>query len=482
MMLKSFISPFLTASLISAGTIVLCGCSNENPVYDQTDFDQGIPTEVSISIEAMRSDATSISGDALVADPASEYEKIKSWWMVFVDKSGKVVKILDRTDTETGISSAAGAVEAERFKCTIPSGTYDIYAFANLDAQTLMDATKKDSQEGISFEEGKTINTSTIDSAEWSASFDGIDSSTPLPMSGFKKGVKVRNINEENFNIEVARMAAKVEFLFKNTSEDDITVNEISIDPVTSSSISLFPKGSTGISYSHLGNSAYTPLDGAKYTAKTFTFTDFSLKKGKEETKSFFIKESISGRENDKAFTIGMKVTHTNSENAGVIEYQQYNITSDILAYINRNDWIIIPVELSRYDIDVDAVFYPPIGGYPAAMSSTDPDGSQIFTFETEGDFAIVAHVTDKTTGRHLDAAHYRMELSDVTDPNSIFSVAPTLTSYSTSLPQEVTGTLGKDKKGKASLKLTVKVYDKPYYDTGAKAINTYTRKIYIIK
>ena len=298
-------------------------------------------------------------------------------------------------------------------------------------------------------------------------------------MSGFKKGVAVKNRIEESFAIEVVRMAAKMEFQLENSSDEAITVNSISIDPATTSAISLFPKGESGISYSHLGNSAYTPLPGATSAKQVFTLSSADkIAAGDKASKSIYLQESLSQRENNGAFTIGVNGTHEN----GIKDFQQYNITRDILSYINRNDWIVIPMNLSRYDIDVDAVFYPPIGGYPAALSSTDPDGSQIFTFSSEGDFAIVAHVTDKKEGRHLAPVYYQIALSDLSDPNSIFSISPSVVSgNSASMPQEITGTLASSK-GKASMKLTVRIYDKPYYETGAKITNTYDRTIYIIR
>ncbi|MDE6682718.1 MAG: hypothetical protein K2J87_04770 [Muribaculaceae bacterium] len=234
-----------------------------------------------------------------------------------------------------------------------------------------------------------------------------------------------------------------------------------------------------------MGLSAFSPLTNATYAKQTFTLSsDNTVGAGKKLNKSFFMQESLSDRANDGAFTIGLKVRHAhkiegNGQNE-VSDYEQHNITRDILSYINRNDWIVIPVRISRYDVNVEALFYPPIGGYPAMTSSTDPEGAQIFTFGTPGDFEIAATVTDKQAGMHLAPIYYTIAISNVTGTD-IFSKQPTLTSTSASLPNEVTGTLN-EKEGKASLEFTVKVYDRPHYEAGAVNTDSYTRKIYIIR
>lgn len=476
----------MATSLLAAGATLFCGCTSEKEMEDN--LTEGLPSGVNISIGSLRSE-TSAGEENDVTSTISDNEKINTWWLAFVDKNGDVVKIIDREST----TAATTAVEEETFKCILPSGKYDIYAFANIDADELTAATG-----GLSFEEKKAIIFPTgitkLDDVAWSVSLNNWGSDKPLPMSGFLKGVTVRNTVEEKFSIEVVRMAAKIDFLFSNSGDEDITVNSISIDPVTLSSISLFPLGPSGISYDHLGKSAYTPIEDSEQNYDRVMFdpsTDdvkFKVKSGDSKIpKSFYIQESLSLRkieddyiirENDEAFTIGINVTHTD----GVADFEQYNITRDILSYINRNDRIVIPISLSRYDVSPEAVFYPPIGGYPAVASTTDPKGANIFTFESKGDFAVVVNVTDKQTERHLAPQYYKLTVKNIEDENSIFTTkgVPTVTSGSAGMPDEITGSLSSST-GKASFELEVNIYDKPFYETGAKA-STYTRKIYIIR
>ena len=469
MIWKKHISPFLTATLFYAVAPLFCGCSDDSPASAENDFETGIPASVGISIGTMRGNsvrAGDSTGDGTPASPSDNNEMINSWWIAFVNDDGVISDILDRS------SNLTDAVEMESFRCTIPSGNYDIYAFANIDRETLKTET------GIDFKKGSEIVPEDVESAVWRSSLNNWDSSKPIPMSGFLKRVKIKNTVEENFSIEVVRMVAKVEFRFDNSSSEDVIIHNISIDPVTDSSISLFPRGAAGISYSHLGNSPYSPLTGAGYH-KLLLSLDIGNRIGAGEKldRSFYIQESVSDRANDNAFTIGLNVSHDN----GVSEFEQCNITRDILTYINRNDYIVIPVTLSRYDVKVEALFYPPIGGYPALTSAFDPEGAQIFTFGTQGDFEIATTVTDKQTGTHLAPVYYNITLSDISDPQGIFSKTPALTGTSSSFPDEVTGTLNANK-GKATLEFTVNIYDKPGYQAGARITNSYTRKIYIIR
>lgn len=447
--------------------LILTGCVSESEPGGNDEFEEGVLTEVSFSISS-RFNGTGMSradDDGTPADPEKDNEKINDWFIVFIDNSGKVAKILKRSDAETGIKESAEAVEAETFRCILPSGTgYTAYAFANITTDQLKEET------GLEFAEGTTLDAgfkSKIASAVWTADeLNGWDISKPIPMSGHIEDFDVKNTIEETFSIEVVRMVAKVQFLFTNPTDIDITVKSISLDPVTTTSVSLFPNGTkTGIDYSYLGKRAYTPLPDAKYAS---LIVDKNLKvEGKTEIpSSIYIQESLSNKENEGAFTVGLKVKHGD----GTQEFQQYNITKDIKRYINRNDWIKIKITLSQYDVSVEALFYPPIGGYPAVLSTIAPDGSQVFTFGTEGDFSIVPHVFDKLAGTHLSPAEYSIELGAISGDTGIFTKNPTVTTTSASLPDEITGTLS-TAKGKATVEVKVKI-----------GSQTYTRKIYIIR
>ena len=469
-----------------AAAFLTAGCSESEESHGSS-LPDGTPVEVTLELSAPYNQAPSLSsrGDGIPANPEM-HEKIGNWFLVFVDRAGIVRKILRRTDTETGINTINNPVEAETFKCVLPSGTYSVYAFANLTPEELALAT------GLSFNIGNPVSYAQCRDAVWNDARQGVRrlnlwniKDEYIPMSGYHVPFKVQNTIEETISIEVVRMMAKVELKFSNPTDADITVNSVGFDPVTQSCVALYPLSMTDgkpadISYGILGNSAYSPLDDAiygkvEYDLKPAANTDVSPfivakktdEKVGERSCSFYIKESISDHHNDGAFTVWLNVTH----DGGNRESIQHNITSDIRGYINRNDWIVIPITLSQYDVSVEALFYPPIGGYPAVLSSTDPDGSQVFTFGTQGEFAIVPYVTDKLSGLHLAPSEYSIEIGDIAG-DDIFedNKSPEITHTSASLPDEITGTLS-TAAGKAKVEVKVSI--------GAQ---TYTRCVYIIR
>lgn len=444
--------------------LLISGCINDKEPAEASGYEEGIPTEVKFTLSS-RFNASPTRADGEPEDPEFDNEKIRNWFMVFIDQKGNVAKILNRSDAETGISVAeTDAFEQETFRSILPSGTYSVFAFANMTAADLK------TNSGIEFGVGDVLSNDDIAEIKQAISgcaLNGLDiTAAAIPMTGYVGEIKVKNTIEETFSIEVVRMAAKVRLLFSNSTDKDMTVTGVSFDPVTTSSVSLFPNGNLGIDYSHLGNRAYTPIANATYDELTLQCSVTVESKANEIPYTFYMKESLSDSKNEKSFKLGLKIRHGD----GTSETQQYNITKDIKEYINRNDWIEIPITLSQYDVSVEALFYPPIGGYPAVLSTTHPDGSQIFIFGTEGDFSIVPHVIDKFTGTHLAPAKYSIQLGEIEDDEGIFAKTPRITTTATSLPDEITGMLS-SKTGIAKVKVTVTI-----------GTQSYIRNIYIIR
>lgn len=525
-----------------ASAVFATGCTSDD-TGDTPGIMEGVPTEVTISLSARYNADGGTRADGTPVSPDNDNEKINDWFMVFVDNKGKVAKMLKRGDEETGIADAESPVEQETFKCILPSGTnYSVYAFANITPKELTAAT------GLTFTLNEMLDddkVSAIKGTVWKGleSTDGKNTSTDaslshfgkvsdvanvttvsnnnlnlwdidnkgIPMSGFRGGITVSNTIEETFSIEVVRMVAKVQFKFTNPTQKAITVNGVALEPVTVTPVSLFPNGSSGISYDFLGNSAFTPVADAEYARLSYNLaTPVTVKastgdKDGTASHSMYIKESLATGKNEGVFTVWLNVSHAD----GVQDYVQYNITNDIRDYINRNDWIVIPITLTEYDVRVEALFYPPIGGYPAFLSKMEADGSQVFTFGTQGEFSIVPYVTDKTIGTHIPSNQYSFTIDEIlgvplasvpvkngsvdwksvdwsaagrldSSNPGIFSTVPKIEPTSPSLPDEILGELGTGE-GIARLKLTVNTYNAPYTD-GATPDRVYTRLVYIIR
>lgn len=526
-------------------TLIICGCSDDLRNEDIPSED-GNSVEVKFSISARQNNPfTRAEVDSRPVDPVDDNEKINDWFIIFVDNNKIVRKILTRTE-----AGNSGAVEQETFTCILPTGTYSVYAFANISTDQLKKATgiqingeSGDPDVTIVREKGTLTDemVETIRNATWGGEKDGSEQTDDetstilgsqedvasvnalnndnlnlwntdatngkaIPMTGYQK-ISVRNVIEETFSIEVVRMLAKIELRFLNPSDKDITVNGIYFSPVTVSPVSLFPKGNNGIGdYSFLGNGAFTPLEDAKYARLTYPLTQpLSVTKASSDDNgntvsgtnslSFFIKETLS--HTSGGFTVWLNVTHE----GGVSEYLQYSPTVDITGYINRNDWVVIPVTLSQYDANVEAIFYPPIGGYPP-ITTGGPDGSQEFTFGTQGRFSLNPYVVDKLTGEELPSTRYSVEVSEIlsstntaninwstaskiyptvtTDTDKgIFTMMPVKVEPYT-LPYELIGELNTNQ-GSARIKLTIKVYAESS-SNGAAPKHTYYKYVYIIR
>lgn len=535
-------------SLLTAPLLLTGACGEDAPAGG-SDFTEGTPSEVSFSISALSPGGAATRADGVPLDPVSDNERIKDWFLVFVDNARTVRKVLNRSDAETQLT-ANGAVEQERFRCIIPAGTYDIYAFANITKEDLKAAT------GLEFTPGSTAPAD-IENAVWKGT-EGTDgkgdtpaeSSTTLgqiydakvtsvstgnlnlwdasetntgkaiPMTGFLKGVKIKNTIEENFSIEVVRMVSKMELVINNPGNQAITITGAAISPVTVTPVSLFPMGTEGPGYDFLGESAFTPMPNADYArlrhkfATALTVPAATDEKSGSASYTFYMKESLSNY-NSGSFTIWLEVSYP----GGVTEFLQFSPTETIKKYINRNDWIRIPITLSDFDVKVEAVFYPPIGGYPAINVGTDADGSQEFTFGTQGVFAIMPYVTDKMNGENVQPKRYTVEVDEIrcqmkpagatggnwknVDWNSapqiyannaavvengkgIFNKMPVAVEpVSTALPYEILGDLN-TQEGIARVTLKVNIYENEVENgqpnQGELPKHTYTRYVYIIR
>lgn len=434
--------------IASFGLLLLMGCNPDSNDIDRLATGNG---KVVFSIRAVENGASSSRASEDVV-PVSNNEKINDWWMVFVEvKNNRVAKILYRKDANPGLGSnkSTDPIEEEQFETDFPAGHYDVYAFANITPDLLKQST------GLSFSVGYAPGD--VDSATWSHSADGnettsttddssselssSDSSnsdtstsdtstnTPLtpeeseakrtnvnpavnggtnlnlwnnasdiPMCGFLKNIEVKNTVEETFSIEVVRMVAKIEFQFTNKTAKEITVNSVSIDPVTSSAVSLMPN------YSCLGVKSYDPLVTPTPTYGILTYTPSSsitLPASTDAKKNcfFYCKESVSNHPTKK-FTIGVNISRKNDDGVVFSEELHYSPTEVISYYINRNDWIKIPISFTDWIVDFQVIFYPPIGGYPAVANWNETNtGSHYFTFGSQGQFSIVPKIREAKDG-----------------------------------------------------------------------------------
>lgn len=344
----------IICSLAAAALLAACGEQGESPV---------VAAEMPFTV-SMRS----ASAPGVERDPAAS-EKIGSWWVAFVDASGNVAEVVSRPDYLTV------EVESEIFKAVLAPGTYTAYAFANITQSELGEAA------GLAFVKGAKMRGNPAE-----AVFSGFDAGKleRMPMSGFLHVSVDADGKPGARDIEVVRMFGKVELEFTNGSSDDLIVESWSFGPLyaPTAAVPLLPD------YATLGK-APNPSDGGatQFRSKTDPIT---LPAGRSATDAFYTREIISAHPTS-SFVL------TVNTSADGVESARHSLAYE-LNYINRNDWVRIPVTLTDWVVDMDVRFYPPIGGYPAVVVSQDNDEFYA-TFGTPGRFVITPRARKSPQG-----------------------------------------------------------------------------------
>lgn len=373
----------MAMSLILIGVISSCSKAEDDPDYPAS----GEPVEVSFTLSAdYQTDRLTRNGsftdEELTEGQTLATELIQNW-VVVVFQNSKVVAIAEKDPEAT-----TDGVWNDRVKIELPKGTYTAMAFANMDNQSVKTALP--------------IGT-TLTNADWkdfviTKSTEALLAEGKIPMAGYLGNIMVKGIVNEGFAIELVRMLCKVEFTFKNLSQDPVTVKEISLNPVYDGHIYCFAE------YEKMPEPDMDPVyeprfptkaDGlSHYNTYTHTLSGFSLQSssnGEADTERthFYIKESMAvGNHPTDHFHIGLKLTRgTTTEDAS------YALAEDALKYFYRNDYVLFPIVISDYVPEFEVRDYPPIGGYPVSVTS---NGTEFYaTFSSSGSFAIKARLRD---------------------------------------------------------------------------------------
>lgn len=392
-------------------------CSN-----DESSSDNG--GEVLVKAAIYCRGAAQTRATTYLYDVDSQYELIKDWWIVVVDHSTqKIVNIITRADNTY-------VVEKEAFEFRINAGTYDIYSFANITKTTV---------EGLSGVGTLSVggDMPDINAVEYginSVIANGLDVSSNtnyIPMTGKEINVVFSGSGLQTREFEVIRMVAKLEFIFKNGSQKDITLKHIKFNPVNTGNILLMPN------YTTLGyNAEKDPVllagtdfirDGEtpnflKSLGETVLEAETYENEAKWYTSKFYLRESLAASYTanpTKHFLINLGI-----ERSGASEEILYSITNKTTTIspgkeeftgINRNDYVQIPIKFSDYVVDLKVNFYPPIGGYPAVITKNLDESEFYCTFATQGDFQIRPRVKNTATGLYLPFDGYDFEITETT-------------------------------------------------------------------
>ena len=370
-------------------------------------------------------------------------ELINNWWIVFVDGSGTVRRIVENSPQLTV------PVERDEFTVDLPASTYTLYAFANLSMEQLSERT------GLRFVTGEKVGRD-VAGAVWKDMENNPDKSALIPMSG------TATVNFRNGNtvvaVEVIRMLAKVRISVRNTSTAPLEVRWLSFGLLNCGPVPLLPD------YAALGMCPDI-LEPARteHEAVTLDGLDGSLEPGGSMSGSFYVRESSAIWTHPACryfVTFGIRRPD------GAVVDEHYAIT-DNLQWIQRNDFIDIPIVISDMTVDWSVLFYPPIGGYPAVMTEADGD-SHFMTFGTMGKFRIRPEIKDN--GCIVPSADYDFDIAGIDGDRTIFTRLPA----KDPVTGEIIGELA-SVTGTAVLDCTITVRADGYESVR-------TRKIYIIR
>lgn len=280
-------------------------------------------------------------------------ENMKSWVVAFV-KDNKVVSFVENTDV-----SANNRIKDEVTIKDLPKGeaTYQVYSFANLTATEL----------GISKDAPVDF-----DNMKWNMDGNGFDVTTKgIPMSNKQEVTINASGKPDKTGLWVVRMLAKITLQFKNQSDTDLVINDITISDITKNSkdnadadnIMLLPKHSDASSGADNDEVKYIPnlveqaaTDNYRYTLSSPKTIKAGVIDYKPENEiSFYVNESAASN-TSKYFIINLNTSE------GVKRYALFKDWTTIA----RNDHHILPISLDDYKLKFDVQAFTAIGLYPS--------------------------------------------------------------------------------------------------------------------
>ena len=436
--IKHFMLALLTA-------VVAASCSEDN-TDNQDSEGRTVAVEMVIGTRATG------TPEAAQAD----VEKIHTWWVAFVDKNGIVRHVESRP---AGLTSY---VEEERVEMNLPTGTYTLYAFANISQEELKSKT------GVEFVEGSAYP-SAVKSVGYAIAMPWA-ADEELPMSGWQE-VRVTGRTNEVFSIEVVRMLAKMEVRYTNESRKKITINSLKLSQSETDNVPLQPN----YTYLESGWDSDVPCNARDYVrsyasllAAAPVLDEYTSGSAKGYNDIFYVRESQANYNVTGRYLMAVNITREDGHPKDLL----FALTKDLRS-IYRNDHVVIPVILSDYQVSRDVNFYPPIGGYPAVITEESEEGFYC-KFGTEGDFEIYPKVEDSYNGYALlygtGNPKFTYSITAISDPSDIFSTDPAVTSTGEILGELSTNT------GTAYVDVKITVSRTGVTD------QIYDRRIYIIR
>lgn len=362
-----------TYMLALFSTLAIVGCSFEEDHADCQGKGEGEKMQVELRLTAS---ANSLTRSCSTSDgvtraswvdtnAAREGEMMHNCFVVIV-QNGKIQSIVQRDFTEE--------VEQTSLKAKAELGNATFYSFANITPAEL----------GI---------TMTTTPAEIESKYYKVEGNTAqlsakgIPMSN-KQTVNITS-KKQQVDLEVIRMMAKVELNFTNDTGYDLSIKSVKLTDITdnaANNVSLLPmKDASGNVVPNI-NDAATYKD---YTVSIGGTSGTQVKNGGTLQTTFYVNESVA--RNPKYFVLSINTDKgTVTNRIAMTEWSK----------IARNDYLVIPVKLVDYRIELEPQVFTGIGVIP----ELNYDGDRITaTFKSYGEFHLKLHVIKRSDNTELN-------------------------------------------------------------------------------
>lgn len=362
-----------TYMLALFSTLAIVGCSFEEDHADCQGKGEGEKMQVELRLTASANSLTrsySTSDGVTRAswvdtNAAREGEMMHNCFVVIV-QNGKIQDIVVKNDfTEE--------VEQTSLKAKAELGNATFYSFANITPAELgitMTTTPAEIESKYYKVEGNTTTLST----------------KGIPMSN-KQTFNITS-KKQQVDLEVIRMMAKVELNFTNDTGYDLSIKSVKLTDITdnaANNVSLLPmKDASGNVVPNINPSA-TYKD---YTVSIGGTSGTQVKNGGTLRTTFYVNESVA--RNPKYFVLSINTDKgTVTQRIAMTEWSK----------IARNDYLIIPVKLVDYRIELEPQVFTGIGVIPELSYRGDRITA---TFKSYGEFHLKLHVYKRSDNTEL--------------------------------------------------------------------------------
>lgn len=382
---------FFTAVLTLCVGFILAACSDGVDEEYAANYGDFVSVRVDIAAERPAPTTRAANTGQYVAD-VEYWELIKQYRVAFTDPtSGKIYAITDKVLGNT--------VESDYVDTQLRAGKYKVYGFANIDFAKL---------DALGVKKGETMPDLTNTRFAVAQYFSTTFGEKLLPMETFKDdfnsgtnvGIPMTGINgqevtvteriNQTFGIEVRRLFAKLQFDYSYrmpVGSPDLVLKSQSIKNLTFGTDVLLMNYEE--ERSTINRDAALPFKQLTHSYGTGVTLKANGDAGaKLFSQSFYVLES-QGDKDTNSFELDFDIEKADGTTPSE-DKVRYSITQpDVITLIHRNDWIIIPVNIGEWDMNIDVYCYPPIGGYPEAHVDKSSETEFHVTFDSPGDIAL---------------------------------------------------------------------------------------------